>query len=83
MAIVVERSVLSGDVVKVAKGNDRSLDVKVFDVYTGENVGENEKSLALKLTWTVSDTLTEDVINQKVNKVLKALSKAFNATLRA
>ena len=26
---------------------------------------------------------TEDVINQKVNKVLKALSKAFNATLRA
>ena len=36
-----------------------------FDVYTGENVGENEKSLALKLTWTVSDTLTEDVINQK------------------
>lgn len=83
VAIVVERSVLSGDVVKVAKGNDRSLDVKVFDVYTGENVGENEKSLALKLTWTVSDTLTEDVINQKVNKVLKALSKAFNATLRA
>ena len=82
LAIVLDKGVLAGDVVKAVKGNDRSLEVKVFDLYTGENVKENEKSLALKLIWTVNDTLTEDVINQKVNKVLKTLSKQFNATLR-
>lgn len=83
IAVVVKRDVKAGDICKTAKGNDQSLDVKIFDVYTGENVNDDEKSLALKLTWTVSDTLTEEVITQKVNKVLKALAKTYNATLRA
>ena len=83
IAIVLDKEVLAGDVINTILKVDKTLDVKLFDLYVGEKVGENQKSLALKLSWTVLDTLTEDQINQKVNKVLKTLSKEYNATLRS
>ena len=83
IAIVLDKEVLAGDVINTILKVDKTLDVKLFDLYVGDKVGENQKSLALKLSWTVLDTLTEDQINQKVNKVLKTLSKEYNATLRS
>ena len=58
-------------------------DVKIFDLYVGDKVQEDEKSLAIKLVFTSYETLTDEVINSKVNKILKELEKKYQAVLRA
>ena len=68
----------------VKKGVDNKIfkGCEVFDIYEGEKVASDEKSVAIKLVYTSPETLTDDVINNKVNKVLKELEKQFGAVLR-
>ncbi len=58
-------------------------DVKLFDIYRSENLGENKKSLAFNIKLSDENkTLTEEEVSQIINKVLKALSFRFGASLR-
>lgn len=85
IALVLNKSVNASSVVETIKEVDKKLlsDVKIFDLYEGENVKEDEKSLAIKLVFTSYETLTDEVINNKVNKILKELDKKYQAKLRA
>jgi len=85
LAFVVKKDVLASDMVEAIYKTDRKLitEVSVFDVYEGENVGNDEKSIAFKLVFTSHDVLTEEVINNKITKVIKDLKYRFNATLRS
>ena len=59
------------------------IDVKLFDVYEGENIGKDRKSMALNLIYQSSDiTLTDDQLNQQVNEVVAHLVSKFSAKLR-
>lgn len=50
--------------------------VKLFDVYTGEQIAENEKSVAYSVTLRAGDrTLTDEETDNAVRKILKALEK--------
>jgi phenylalanyl-tRNA synthetase beta chain len=84
LAIVVNRDVLAGDIVDVIRETESKTlsDVKVFDIYTGEKVESHQKSVAVKLVFTSLDTLTDDIVNTKVHKIIKALTAKFNAVLR-
>lgn len=57
--------------------------VKLFDVFVNEKIGENKKSVAYSLTFRVSDrTLTDEECDNAVASILKNLEKDFGATLR-
>lgn len=67
---------------KVNKENViRSVDV--FDVYQGEHVKENEKSVALSMVFqSDTHTLTEEEINGLFNSLIDLIQTKLHATLR-
>ena len=69
-------------VIRKAAGNLLS-NIEVFDVYTGENVGENEKSIAYSLTFMdVKKTLTEEEVTVVFDKIIKEVESKCEAKLR-
>lgn len=55
----------------------------VFDIYRSETLGENKKSIAFSFKLVSYDkTLTDEEINQTVNKILKDLKYKCGAELR-
>jgi len=85
LAIVVKKDVLADSVKesikKAAKGH--LADIKLFDVYMGENVGEDEKSLAFSLVFEdYTKTLATEEVDEFVKNILAKLEKDFNARLR-
>lgn len=57
--------------------------LELFDVYQGEGIDLEKKSLALGLTFQgTSSTLTDKIVEEQVQKVLTALNTEFGATLR-
>ena len=58
-------------------------DLRLFDVYTGEQVAEGRKSLAFALRLRGEATLTAEETARVRKRVLKAARKAFGAELRA
>ena len=86
VAFVVDKDVLSGEVMEVIKkaGGRLLTDVTVFDVYTGENVDVDKKSLAYSLTFNdPNKTLTEDEINVLLEKIIKDVETKVHGQLRS
>lgn len=85
LAFVVEKSLLSEEIEKVIKkvGGKLLTNIEIFDVYTGQNVKDNEKSIAYSLTFRSDDrTLTEDEVMQVFNNIIKNVTEKCSATLR-
>ena len=58
-------------------------DVRVFDVYTGEHVGDAEKSVALRLSFRSRErTLADDDLQEPMAAILRAAKSAYGAVLR-
>ncbi|MDP3705687.1 MAG: phenylalanine--tRNA ligase subunit beta [Legionellaceae bacterium] len=56
----------------------------IFDVYTGESIPENKKSLAIALTLQNDNrTLVDTEINTIIDQILKKLAEVFSVVLRA
>lgn len=59
-------------------------DVEVFDVYEGEHVAENEKSVALSITFqSDTHTLKDEEINVVFEAILEHIQKDCHAALRS
>ena len=57
--------------------------IKLFDVYKGEQVPEGMKSVAYTLTFRSMDrTLVDEEVNKTMSKILHGLKTNLNATLR-
>ena len=85
LALVAKKDVLAYDIIKTIKDVDKKLisDVILFDLYEGERIASDLKSIALRIVFTSNETLTDDLVNNKVNKILKTLEKNLGVTLRA
>ena len=58
-------------------------ELKVFDIYSGEGIDSERKSIAFHLTFQHSSrTLNEDEVNVAVEAVVNKLEGEFNAALR-
>ena len=85
LAFVVNKSVPSGELVnQIKKSGGRLLtNIDVFDIYTGENVKEDEKSIAYTLTFSdATRTLLEDEVNTVFHKIIDEVENKCNARLR-
>ena len=58
--------------------------IEVFDVYTGENVGKNEKSIAYNLTFSsLEKTLTDEEVMNVFNNIIEKVETKLNVKLRS
>ena len=86
VAFVVNKEITSEEIEKVIKhaGSRLLANIDVFDVYTGENVGEDEKSIAYSLTFSDSNkTLSDEEVMAVFNKIIEEVENKLNAKLRS
>lgn len=87
LAFIVKRDVTSGELTATIDTllNDSEIyqGVGVFDVYEGEAIDKQRKSIALGLTFRHnSRTLNDEEVNDCVNIVIDGLGETYEATLR-
>ena len=85
LAFIVDNDVESFEILKEIKKSGGKLltDVKIFDVYKGENIEVGKKSIAYNLTFEdFSRTLTEEEVMVQFNKIIESVKNKFNAELR-
>ena len=59
-------------------------DVRLFDIYRGEKLGEGKKSVSIRVTLRAADrTLTQDDCDKASAKILAALEKELGLNLRS
>ena len=78
LAVVIDEDITSEEIAKQIKklAGNLLLGSKIFDVYTGENIEENKKSIAYSLEFGAADrTLTDDEINAILEKIIAGLEK--------
>ncbi|MBQ3021490.1 MAG: phenylalanine--tRNA ligase subunit beta [Bacilli bacterium] len=85
VAFIIDKDITNEEIVKVIKKNGGKLlvDVLVFDIYTGDKIDKNKKSLAYNLTFRDNNkTLTEDEVMVIFNNIIRGVENKFNAVLR-
>ena len=85
VAFVMKKDMPSVEVEKVIKkaGGKLLTNIEVFDVYTGENIGKDEKSVAYSLTFNDSKkTLTEEEITKIFENIIANVEKLNDVSLR-
>lgn len=90
LAFVIDRNMPVKKVVNIINKNARYnkeeiiRNVEVFDVYQGEHVAKDEKSVALSITFqSDTHTLKDEEINEVFENILQAIQTECNATLRS
>ncbi|KZZ62627.1 phenylalanine--tRNA ligase subunit beta [Oleiphilus sp. HI0125] len=86
LAILIKSDVSYQDIESVVRENagEDLVDLNVFDVYVGDNLGDGLKSIAMGMSWQrVDRTLNDEEITQSFDKVVTALSARFDAKIRS
>ena len=85
-AFVVEKDFKAQDLIEIISSVDKSLikNVKIFDVYEGENISSDKKSIALKVTiQSDNKTLNEKDLNEISQKIISSVEVKAGAKLRS
>lgn len=86
LAVLLDDEVPADKVEALIKqtGGATLAEVKLFDVYRGDKLGANKKSLAFSLTYQAPDrTLSGSEVAKLRDKIVKRLEREVGATLRA
>ncbi len=85
-AFVMDEKYSSGKIISLVKKIDKELirDVRIFDVYQGDNITSGKKSIAFNVTLEPRDkTLSEKDIDQVSKKIISTVQETTGATLRS
>jgi phenylalanyl-tRNA synthetase beta chain len=85
-AFVVDKKVNVQDLVGVISNIDKNLisKIKVFDVYEGDNIPKNQKSIAISLTiQSLEKTLTDDHLEKINNSIIETVENKTGAKIRS
>ncbi len=85
IAVAVAEDVPAGDLVAAARAaaGEELREIRVFDVYRGDQVGEGRKSVAFSVAYQSAErTLTEDDATRLRDKIVKRLAERFGAEQR-
>lgn len=86
LALIFDHATEWAEVESVVRQNapDYLEEVQFFDLYKGKNIPEGKKSLAFSLIFRSHNrTLTNQEVDETVQKVINRLGERFSATLRA
>jgi len=84
-AFVLDKNINVGSVVKYINSVSSNLlkNVKLFDIFEGDSLGANKKSIAFELEYfEYSKTLTDEEVDKDFWKVIESVKNKFNAELR-
>lgn len=85
IAFVVDRSVTAGEIEKTIWENGGKLlkDVKLFDLYQGDKIESDKKSLAFSMKYFDPErTLTDEEVTKTHESILKAVQETTGAIVR-
>jgi len=85
-AFVIDEKYSSGEIINFVKKIDKELikNVKIFDVYQGENITSGKKSIAFSVTLEPKDkTLSDKDIEEISKKIISIVQETTGATLRS
>ncbi len=85
-AFVIDSNFKIGLLERIIKEADEHIiqDVKIFDVYEGDNIPKGKKSIAVNVTLQANDkTLTEKDLDQISQKIIETVKNKSGATIRS
>ncbi|MFO7814786.1 MAG: phenylalanine--tRNA ligase subunit beta [Halanaerobiales bacterium] len=85
LAIMISEDVPVREVLNLINNTDHKIlkEAELFDIYQGEQIPEGEKSIAFKLLFQAPDhTLTDQEVNEVVNKIVANLENKYDAEIR-
>jgi len=85
IALILDESIPAAQVEALIRqtGGKVLTEVKLFDVYRGEQIGAGKKSLAYSLTYQAEKTLTDKEAAAIRNKIVRRLENELGAKLRS
>ena len=85
-AFIVDKNLSSQDLINVISSTDQNLirNVKVFDVFEGDNIPENKKSIAISVTIQSLEKTLNDSDLEKINKlIIETVENKTGAKIRS
>ena len=85
IAVIVDEEVEVGKIEKLITKTAKKLleEIKLFDIYRDDKLGENKKSVAYSLIFRDKKrTLNDEEVNQIMEKIVDSLQKELKAELR-
>ncbi len=85
-AFIVDKNIKAQDLIKLITSIDKNLikSVKVFDVYEGENIPTDKKSIALNVTIQSSEKTLKDSDLEKINNlIISTIESKSGAKIRS
>ena len=85
-AFLVNKNVNAQDLIDVISSVDKNLisNIKVFDVYEGDNIPENEKSIAISVTIQSLEKTLNDSDLEEINKlIIETVENKTGAKIRS
>jgi len=85
-AFIINKDVSSQDLINAISNVDQNLisNIKVFDVYEGDNIPENQKSVAISVTIQSPEKTLNDNDLEKINKlIIETVENKTGAKIRA
>ena len=84
-AFLFPKEVKAGEIIKKVKKIDKNIiqNVTIFDVYDGDKLPENKKSIAFRVLLQPQDkTFNEQEIEELSNKIIDEISQSLDASIR-
>ena len=85
-AFIVDKKINVQDLVDVISNVDKNLisNIKVFDVYEGDNIPENQKSIAISVTIQSQEKTLKDADLDQINKsIIETVENKTGAKIRS
>ena len=85
-AFIVDKDLKVQDLINTIANTDKKLikSIKVFDVYQGENIPDDKKSVAINVTIQSSEKTLDDNDLDKINKeIISTVETRFGAKIRS
>ena len=85
VAFLIDRNISASEIKKMIKKSSSRLlkDISVFDVYLGDNIASDKKSIAFKLTYLdEAKTLTDEEVMNDFHQMIEKVTKEFNCEIR-
>ena len=85
-AFIVNKEIKAQDLINAVSSVDQKLisNIKVFDVYEGENIPENQKSIAISVTiQSFEKTLNDNDLENINNSIIKTVENKTGAKIRS
>jgi phenylalanyl-tRNA synthetase beta chain len=84
LAVVVEEATPIGELLRVARSSAGPLldELRLFDIYRGEQVGEGRVSYAITMRFQPTETGDERAVDKALNKIRGSLRHHLGAEIR-